>query len=146
MHYFRDNFTRSLVEIVCKLHMDNFKINSHRASSAYLRAFLAFLGASSAYLGACLGLSGDFLGLSWSFLGLSGLSENMANSAKLYLELGLSLAKIYSKNFAKYSNFLFLSVTIWQPLEVEVYFIKTLQIIPFEKIVSSAKLRISWAS
>ena len=44
--------------------------------------------------------------------------------------------KIYSKSLAKHSNKFILSVTylIWQPLKVEVYFIKNLQIHPSGKI------------
>ena len=61
----------SLVDVVCKLHtlqtylarvgtVNNFKINFHRASSAYLIPSLANLGASSSYLEA----SSAYLGAS----------------------------------------------------------------------------------
>ena len=48
--------------------------------------------------------------------------------------------------FAKHSNFLLLSVAylIWEPLEVEVYFIKNLQILPFLKMCYQKTEKASW--
>ena len=48
--------------------------------------------------------------------------------------------------FAKHSNFLLLSVAylIWEPLEVEVYFIKNLQILPFSKMSYQKTEKASW--
>jgi hypothetical protein len=48
--------------------------------------------------------------------------------------------------FSKHSNFLLLRVAniIWEPLRVEVYFIKNLQILPFSKMSYKETEKASW--